>query len=78
MYVLFSRLHPFVLFYSKFEDLDLCVDASAYGGDARFIRRSCSPNAEVGTIVTFHIDGYVQFYTSLEHLLSGNILEMIF
>ncbi len=39
--------HPHVLFYSKFEDLDLCVDASSYGNDARYVRRSCTPNAEV-------------------------------
>ena len=41
------RSQPYVLYYSKFEGLDLCVDASAFGGDARFIRRSCTPNAEV-------------------------------
>ena len=42
------RSQPYVLYYSKFEGLDLCIDASAFGGDARFIRRSCTPNAEVG------------------------------
>ncbi|XP_067684925.1 inactive histone-lysine N-methyltransferase 2E-like isoform X1 [Haliotis asinina] len=53
-----KKLHPFVLFYSKFEDLDLCVDASAYGGDARFIRRSCTPNAEVQHVIE---KGNIQF-----------------
>lgn len=49
MFCVFCRFscHPFVLFYSKFEDLDLCVDASSYGNDARYVRRSCTPNAEV-------------------------------
>ncbi|ELU11903.1 hypothetical protein CAPTEDRAFT_102896 [Capitella teleta] len=43
----FTTLHPFVLFYSKFDGFDLCIDASAYGSDARCVRRSCCPNAEV-------------------------------
>ncbi|CAG5116983.1 unnamed protein product, partial [Candidula unifasciata] len=42
----FKKLQPFVLFYSKL-DVDLCVDARMYGNDARFVRRSCSPNSEV-------------------------------
>ncbi|KAL8575489.1 hypothetical protein ACOMHN_013040 [Nucella lapillus] len=42
---------PYVLYYSKFEGLDLCIDASAFGGDARFIRRSCMPNAEMCHII---------------------------
>ena len=45
---IFSRLHPFVLFY-KFENLDLCVDAGNYGNDARYVRRSCTPNSKVST-----------------------------
>ncbi|XP_041348326.1 inactive histone-lysine N-methyltransferase 2E-like isoform X2 [Gigantopelta aegis] len=47
----FKRLHPFVLFYSKYENYDLVVDASSFGSDARFVRRSCSPNAEVHHMV---------------------------
>ncbi len=43
----FSRPYPFVLFYSKFNDVEMCVDARTFGNDARFIRRSCTPNAEV-------------------------------
>jgi hypothetical protein len=27
--------------------LQVCVDARTYGNDARFVRRSCKPNAEV-------------------------------
>lgn len=42
-----SRPYPFVLFYSKFNDVEMCVDARTFGNDARFIRRSCTPNAEV-------------------------------
>lgn len=42
------RPYPFVLFYSKFNDVEMCVDARTFGNDARFIRRSCTPNAEVG------------------------------
>lgn len=41
------RPYPFVLFYSKFNDVEMCVDARTFGNDARFIRRSCTPNAEV-------------------------------
>lgn len=44
---IFSRPYPFVLFYSKFNDIEMCVDARTFGNDARFIRRSCTPNAEV-------------------------------
>lgn len=41
------RPYPFVLFYSKFNDVEMCVDARTFGNDARFLRRSCTPNAEV-------------------------------
>ncbi|XP_076448107.1 uncharacterized protein LOC143284881 isoform X2 [Babylonia areolata] len=46
-----DQSQPYVLYYSKFEGLDLCIDASAFGGDARFIRRSCAPNAEMCHII---------------------------
>lgn len=45
------RPYPFVLFYSKFDGLEMCVDARSFGNEARFIRRSCTPNAEVRTIM---------------------------
>lgn len=41
------RPYPFVLFYSKFDGLEMCVDARSFGNEARFIRRSCTPNSEV-------------------------------
>ncbi|XP_019942032.2 histone-lysine N-methyltransferase SETD5 isoform X1 [Paralichthys olivaceus] len=43
----FKKPYPFVLFYSKCNDVEMCVDARTFGNDARFIRRSCTPNAEV-------------------------------
>ncbi|XP_072239118.1 histone-lysine N-methyltransferase SETD5 isoform X2 [Leuresthes tenuis] len=43
----FKKPYPFVLFYSKFNNVEMCVDARTFGNDARFIRRSCTPNAEV-------------------------------
>uniref|UniRef100_A0A8C8H6G9 SET domain-containing protein n=1 Tax=Oncorhynchus tshawytscha TaxID=74940 RepID=A0A8C8H6G9_ONCTS len=43
----FKKPYPFVLFYSKFNEVEMCVDARTFGNDARFIRRSCTPNAEV-------------------------------
>ncbi|KAM6927631.1 histone-lysine N-methyltransferase SETD5 [Xenentodon cancila] len=43
----FKKPYPFVLFYSKFNDVEMCVDARTFGNNARFIRRSCTPNAEV-------------------------------
>lgn len=47
---IFYRPYPFVLFYSKFNDVEMCVDARTFGNDARFIRRSCTPNAEVSLL----------------------------
>jgi len=40
-------VQPYVLFYTKLNGLDLCVDSRDYGNEARFVRRSCTPNAEV-------------------------------
>uniref|UniRef100_A0A3Q3G226 Lysine (K)-specific methyltransferase 2E n=1 Tax=Labrus bergylta TaxID=56723 RepID=A0A3Q3G226_9LABR len=40
----FFKPYPFVLFYSKFDGLEMCVDARSFGNEARFIRRSCTPN----------------------------------
>ncbi|CAM4623029.1 unnamed protein product [Leuciscus chuanchicus] len=42
----FKKPYPFVLFYSKFNEVEMCVDSRTFGNDARFIRRSCTPNAE--------------------------------
>ncbi|GBC01871.1 hypothetical protein RclHR1_04360016 [Rhizophagus clarus] len=47
-YSLLGVTQPFVLFYPV---LNLCVDARRVGTEARFIRRSCHPNAETRTIV---------------------------
>jgi hypothetical protein len=44
---IFTCAQPYVLFYTKLDGLDLCVDARTYGNDARYVRRSCTPNAEV-------------------------------
>ncbi|CAG8472873.1 13548_t:CDS:10 [Ambispora leptoticha] len=46
-YSLLGVTKPFVLFHPT---LDLCVDARVYGNEARFIRRSCRPNAEARSI----------------------------
>ncbi|KAM8973535.1 inactive histone-lysine N-methyltransferase 2E isoform 2-T2 [Pelodytes ibericus] len=54
----FKRPYPYVLFYSKFHGLEMCVDARTFGNEARFIRRSCTPNAEVRHIIeegTIHL-----------------------
>ncbi|XP_031561912.1 inactive histone-lysine N-methyltransferase 2E-like isoform X2 [Actinia tenebrosa] len=47
----FRRYNPYVLFYDHQDHLKLCVDARVMGNDARFVRRSCSPNTEVRCIV---------------------------
>ncbi|XP_064604986.1 inactive histone-lysine N-methyltransferase 2E-like isoform X2 [Liolophura sinensis] len=57
--IFFKILHPFVLFYTKFDNTSLCIDASNYGNDARFVRRSCTPNAEIRHIVS---SGNIRFY----------------
>lgn len=41
------RYNPYVLFYSGLPNLTIVADASKYGNEARFIRRSCRPNCEV-------------------------------
>uniref|UniRef100_W5NEJ9 Lysine methyltransferase 2E (inactive) n=1 Tax=Lepisosteus oculatus TaxID=7918 RepID=W5NEJ9_LEPOC len=55
----FKRPYPFVLFYSKFHGLEMCVDARSFGNEARFIRRSCTPNAEVRHVIE---DGTLHLY----------------
>ncbi|OXB66261.1 hypothetical protein ASZ78_000686 [Callipepla squamata] len=57
----FKKPYPFVLFYSKFNGVEMCVDARTFGNDARFIRRSCTPNAENAV--------NSEFSASLAHLM---------
>ncbi|KAG0048578.1 hypothetical protein BGZ83_006462 [Gryganskiella cystojenkinii] len=47
-YSILATPKPFVLFHPQ---LNLAVDARRSGNDARFVRRSCSPNTEVKSIV---------------------------
>ncbi|XP_050436390.1 uncharacterized protein LOC126843108 isoform X2 [Adelges cooleyi] len=46
-----NRTDPYVFFYTvRFSaecDIEVCVDCRTYGNDARFVRRSCKPNAEL-------------------------------
>ncbi|XP_061178866.1 inactive histone-lysine N-methyltransferase 2E-like isoform X2 [Saccostrea echinata] len=55
----YKRLNPFVLFYSNYDGMDICIDATSYGNIARFIRRSCKANAEVRHVSQ---NGHVNFY----------------
>lgn len=50
-----NRTDPFVFFYMvRFStdcDIEVCIDCRTYGNDARFVRRSCKPNAEVKQLI---------------------------
>lgn len=61
------RPYPFVLFYSKFDGLEMCVDARSFGNEARFIRRSCTPNAEVRHVIE---DGMLHLYIYSQRSIS--------
>ncbi|KAL2102900.1 hypothetical protein ACEWY4_002068 [Coilia grayii] len=72
----FKRPYPFVLFYSKFDGLEMCVDARSFGNDARFIRRSCTPNAEVRHVIE---EGMLHLYIySLRHISKGSEITIGF
>ncbi|KAL0962939.1 hypothetical protein UPYG_G00347390 [Umbra pygmaea] len=65
----FKRPYPFVLFYSKFDGLEMCVDARSFGNEARFIRRSCTPNSEVRHVIE---EGMLHLYIySLRPIAKG-------
>lgn len=63
-----QRPGPFLFFYRLPKDgTEVCVDTRTYGNDARFIRRSCKPNAELRHCVekgTLHL--YVVTVTQVE------------
>lgn len=40
-------------------DLDLCVDARKYGNNARFLRRSCKPNAEIREVPSISLIKFI-------------------
>lgn len=42
-----DRISPFVLLYHDLEGANIVIDARKYGNLARFVRRSCQPNAKV-------------------------------
>ncbi|GAB1599149.1 uncharacterized protein LOC115229957 [Argonauta hians] len=53
-----KRLKPFTLVYSKLEGAELFIDASTLGNVSRYIRRSCSPNAEMRHLLH---QGFIRF-----------------
>ncbi|XP_066601637.1 uncharacterized protein upSET [Prorops nasuta] len=63
-----QRPGPFVFFYRLPRDgTEVCVDTRTYGNDARFVRRSCKPNAEVKHCIekgTLHL--YIVTITAIE------------
>ncbi|XP_042325560.1 inactive histone-lysine N-methyltransferase 2E [Sceloporus undulatus] len=72
----FKRPYPFVLFYSKFHGLEMCVDARTFGNEARFIRRSCTPNAEVRHAIE---DGTIHLYIySIQNIPKGTEITIAF
>ncbi|KAH0616486.1 hypothetical protein JD844_027620 [Phrynosoma platyrhinos] len=72
----FKRPYPFVLFYSKFHGLEMCVDARTFGNEARFIRRSCTPNAEVRHAIE---DGTIHLYIySIQNIPKGIEITIAF
>ncbi|XP_029350824.1 inactive histone-lysine N-methyltransferase 2E isoform X7 [Echeneis naucrates] len=72
----FKRPYPFVLFYSKFDGLEMCVDARSFGNEARFIRRSCTPNSEVRHVIE---DGMLHLYIySLRPITKGTEITIGF
>ncbi|KAL8220945.1 UNVERIFIED_CONTAM: Histone-lysine N-methyltransferase 2E [Gekko kuhli] len=72
----FKRPYPFVLFYSKFHGLEMCVDARTFGNEARFIRRSCTPNAEVRHTIE---DGTIHLYIySTQNIPKGTEITIAF
>lgn len=49
-----SHSTPYVFYYKlPKNDIEICVDCRTYGNFARFVRRSCKPNAEVSNIIVF-------------------------
>ncbi|MEJ1272518.1 lysine (K)-specific methyltransferase 2E [Cricetulus griseus] len=72
----FKRPYPFVLFYSKFHGLEMCVDARTFGNEARFIRRSCTPNAEVRHEIE---EGTIHLYVySIQSIPKGTEITIAF
>uniref|UniRef100_A0A7N8Y8G2 Lysine (K)-specific methyltransferase 2E n=1 Tax=Mastacembelus armatus TaxID=205130 RepID=A0A7N8Y8G2_9TELE len=72
----FKRPYPFVLFYSKFDGVEMCVDARSFGNEARFIRRSCTPNSEVRHVIE---DGMLHLYIySLRPITKGTEITIGF
>uniref|UniRef100_A0A8C6L2T3 Lysine (K)-specific methyltransferase 2E n=1 Tax=Nothobranchius furzeri TaxID=105023 RepID=A0A8C6L2T3_NOTFU len=72
----FRRPYPFVLFYSNFDGVEMCVDARSFGNEARFIRRSCTPNSEVRHVIE---DGMLHLYIySLRPIAKGTEITIGF
>jgi histone-lysine N-methyltransferase MLL5 len=64
-----SKPSPFIYQYDKMSNLNICIDARHYGNFARFIRRSCSPNAELRH---FFVENEVHFgIYAIHHISPG-------
>ncbi|XP_078678838.1 inactive histone-lysine N-methyltransferase 2E-like isoform X5 [Branchiostoma floridae x Branchiostoma belcheri] len=71
----FKRPHPHVLFYPV-NGLEICVDARSFGNAARYIRRSCTPNAEVRHVL---LEGMIHLCVySLEEIMKGTEITIGF
>jgi len=63
----FKRSCPFILHYNKIDQLELVVDARQVGNEARYLRRSCCPNAEVAHAVK---DGCIRLLVFSRQLIA--------
>ena len=87
MLLMFCSYQPHVLFYYNLDGLDICIDATSFGNDARHIRRSCDPNSKVSIVfncasmyATFMCNNafYKQFNCYIESLIIFAILYSLF
>ena len=74
---LFDHDIPFVLFHTRVNGKEICIDARRRGNISRYIRYSCTPNAKPKIVILFYYISLLCILISLVDCRKRSMVELM-